>query len=219
MNQYVIAIPFAVTVTVLVLSLVVRTRFIKACSLERRRRVGEISSSVDLAERITSARDLPEVEVRQGGSAFGGSYHLKDYITVPNAPEWSALSVAVVAHELAHLEQKESTPLLAGISTYLGIIGNYLSYLFVPFLAVGFLFYWPLVPAGLITYLIIVALALLEVPLEMDASRRALGYLREYGDFDGSELNRLKGLLRLAILTRITILTIGFLDLIYTRGD
>lgn len=217
MSQYVIAAPFTIAVAVLVISLVVRTRFIKACSLNRRKRVRGISSAVELARRITASRELPEVEVRRGDSTFDGGYHLGDYVTVPDAPDWSVLSVVIVAHELAHLEQRESAPFLANTSTYLGVAGNYLSYLFIPLLGAGFFFYWPLVSVGLATYLAIVALALLEVPLEVDASRRAVTYLKEFGNLRSSEMSRLKGLLRLAILTRITILTIGFLDLFYIK--
>lgn len=219
MRQIYIAVPFAITVLVLIVSLIVRTLFVRRASQSRTSRKPGLLSANELVKKVADDKGFPDLEVHKGGTKLGGAYHSSDCITLPTAPDNSLLTLAVAAHELAHVEQKKKFPVVMSISSYIGVAGNLLSYTFIPLLALGFLFYWPFVFGGLLGYLLIVLFALLEVPVEIDASRRALSYLNRFGRFEGYELDQLKGLLRLAIFTRVTILTVGFLDVFYNRGD
>ena len=176
---------------------------------------GDGLSGKEFVERVIEAEELREISLGKAKGAFSGSYSLsEDRVIVPNPEESSLLSLGISAHELGHAEQVKGQKSLMKVVALLERFGLILSYIFPLFLIVGFILYFPLVYLGLGSYLVILLICLLELPLEINASRRALIYLEQYTKLTEEELHRLKKLLGLAILSRLTYITVGYFNLI-----
>lgn len=130
----------------------------------------------------------------------------------------SLASLAIISHELGHaVQHKNQTPLyfLNQLTKKLTRLTNIL---IVPLLVIGlflFLIKYPNDSLGIILMLISLSLFLLHIleliiviPLEYDASRRALKYLKDYNYVSASEYKKAKKLLRVAAQTYIA----GLLD-------
>ena len=156
-----------------------------------------------------------EVDLQEVDNRRDSEFSIEERkIRVAGLKESSLLTLGITAHELAHAAQYESHRLSVVVVSLLDRVGVFLASLF-PLLAVlGFVLVPFLLRVALATYLLILFFLLLEVILETDASRKALGYLDKHGDLTPDEFSRLKKLLGLAILTRLTEITIGFLALI-----
>lgn len=209
----------AMVLFVLGVSLAVRVKF---NNFWQRNLQETLSGDLDVAElvrNISADKGLGGVKVRKGESLAMARYDLNGIIHLPDLPEDSLLYLGVALHELAHLEQENKVPFLPSVLGLIGVICRAGTYLFFPVLIVGILFYWPLVYAGLLVYLLVAVLVVIEIPIEIDASRRAISYANCYYDPDTRKLKKLKQLLRLAILTRLTVLTTGFLEFFLRRGE
>ncbi|MEF8725426.1 MAG: zinc metallopeptidase [Candidatus Bipolaricaulota bacterium] len=168
----------------------------------------------DFVDRVMESEDLNDVEVEEEQEPLTGGYLFdRRLVKVPDLDNSSLLVLAVSAHEISHARQAKARPRVIRTAAFLGDLGVMFSYLFPLFLVLGFVFYFPLVYASLLVYMFILIIVLVEVPVELDATRKAVGYLGEYSDLGYNEMSKLKRLLRWAILTRISYLTGGFLIL------
>ncbi|MFW6104453.1 MAG: zinc metallopeptidase [Candidatus Bipolaricaulota bacterium] len=168
----------------------------------------------DFVDRVMESEGLDDVEVKETQETLAGGYLFdRRLVKVPDLDNSSLLVLAVSAHEMSHARQAKARPRLIKTAAFLGDMGVMFSYLFPLFLVLGFVFYFPLIYISLLVYIFIVIIVLVEVPVELDAMRKAVGYLEEYSDLGYNEMSKLKSLLRWAILTRISYLTGGFLIL------
>jgi hypothetical protein len=156
---------------------------------------------------------LTEIEEGKKGDYFfsGGA------VSLPELKDSSLPTLGISAHELAHASQEDRHPKLVGLASFLVRVGVSLSYLFPFALIVGFIFYVPLLKVSLVIYSLIFLVVLGKIPLELDATRKALGYLDRHGELTEVEMSQLKKLLGWAILTRLTELTVGFIVLLDLR--
>jgi Zn-dependent membrane protease YugP len=133
----------------------------------------------------------------------------------------SIASIAIVAHELGHaVQHKEGTPLYF-ICALFGKLAKFFNKFFIPLIiasVVMMIVKAPDLSIGLI--LLYVALGIfgfnfltkiLNIPLEYDASKRALRYLKEYNFVTSSEYGRAKKLLGVAAQTYIASLFDGLI--------
>jgi len=168
-----------------------------------------------LVRRIVSEEGLPEVEIRgRPAPSGGGVFPDRDVITIPEPDGNSLFGLAVAAHETAHLRQREgifSSLIVHG--KYLKVAGSLISYLLPASLILGVIFYFPLVYLAAGLFCVLAALVVCETVIEIDASRRATGYLKEFTDLEGGELDQVKKILFWAILSRISYFTGGYLVL------
>lgn len=209
-----IAIGFSFIAVIVVISLVVRVvaRFYT-------RRFGEVRASSELigrefVDRVLESEgidaDLEEVEeVKKAEFLFK-----EREVRVPPLKDSSLLTLGISAHELGHASQASNQTILLTTIDMLNKLGVLLSYFFPPLLIIGFIFYFPLLHVALVTYLLILLFLLAKIPLEVNATKKALKYLDRYGELNREELVQLKKLLWWAILTRLTDLTVGFLVLV-----
>ena len=151
------------------------------------------------------------------GDAYSPKY--KTLILSKEVCETASLSsLTIVAHELGHdCQHKESSGLFftSQLFTKMTMITNKL---IVPLLVIGmllFLLKYPddqlgeaLMIASGIFFLLHVFNKIITIPLEYDASRRALKYLKEYNFVSPGEYRRAKKLLGIAAQTYIA----SFLD-------
>ena len=135
----------------------------------------------------------------------------------------SVAALGVAAHECGHaIQHKEGyMPLkLRSASVPIANIGSTLSWILI---TIGFaLNYLGLAQVGVLLFTIVVLFQLITLPVEFDASRRALIALEENNLLSGSELEGAGKVLKAAALTYVAALVSSVLELlrlvILTRG-
>lgn len=169
---------------------------------------------LEFVERVMEAENIDVKLEKAEGDGEGEFLFRKETVRVPGLENSSLLGLAISAHELAHAKQVESRRFLMVATAFFERFGVLISYVFPFTLIIGFIFYSPLLTVALMLYFLILFVLLVKLPLEVDANRKALSYLDNYGELTKVELGRLKKFLLLAILTRLTDLTAGFLVLL-----
>lgn len=131
----------------------------------------------------------------------------------------SLSSLTIVAHELGHAVQHKNNTGLFYLSQMFTKLTNFTNRFILPLLIIGllsFLLKYPndqigkilMIISGVL-FLIHVLTQIINIPLEYDASRRALKYLKEYNYVSPSEYRKAKKLLSIAAQTYIASLLDG----------
>lgn len=215
MNQNLFAILLGAVGFFLLLSLLIRKVTRSQFSRYARISPADGLSGKEFIEKVIEGEELGGISLEEAKGALSGSYSLSENsVIVPKPEESSLLTLGISAHELGHADQVKRQKSPIKVFAILERLGLLLSYIFPLFLVGGFVLYFPLVYLGLGSYLAILLICLLELPLEINASRRALIYLEQYTKLTEEELHRLKKLLGLAILSRLTYITVGYFNLI-----
>lgn len=112
----------------------------------------------------------------------------------------SVAAVGVAAHECGHALQEHDGYGLLKLRTALVPVVNIGSGLYLPIFMAGLLFSWePLQMVGILCFALTLLFSLVTLPVEINASRRALGMLE--GVLDAEELQGAKAVLSAAALT------------------
>ena len=112
----------------------------------------------------------------------------------------SVAAVGVAAHECGHALQEHDGYGLLKLHTALVPVVNIGSSLYLPIFMAGLLFSWePLQMVGILCFGLTLLLSLVTLPVEINASKRALGMLE--GVLDAEELQGAKAVLSAAALT------------------
>lgn len=141
----------------------------------------------------------------------------KDTVSISTASlEDSVASVAVVAHEFGHVQQKFTNSLLFSIRTGLVPIvniGSRLGYILI--IAGLILNISGLAQVGLILFALTTVFALVTLPIEIDASKRAFKLIRKYNLISESRIGGAKSVLNAAAMTYIAALLTSLLNVLY----
>lgn len=112
----------------------------------------------------------------------------------------SVAAVGVAAHECGHALQEHDGYGLLKLRTALVPVVNIGSSLYLPIFMAGLLFSWePLQMVGILCFGLTLLFSLVTLPVEINASKRALGMLE--GVLDAEELQGAKAVLSAAALT------------------
>lgn len=112
----------------------------------------------------------------------------------------SVAAVGVAAHECGHALQEHDGYGLLKLRTALVPVVNIGSSLYLPIFMAGLLFSWePLQTVGILCFGLTLLFSLVTLPVEINASKRALGMLE--GVLDAEELQGAKAVLSAAALT------------------
>jgi len=133
-------------------------------------------------------------------------------------PEGRSLAVlGVAAHEVGHALQHAQGYKPLELRTAIVPVVNFGSQLALPLFFLGFLFHNPLlINVGIIAYSFAVLFTLVTLPVEFDASRRAIKLLQEGGYVSpGRELTAVKKVLGAAALTYVAAAATAILHLLY----
>ena len=176
-----------------------------------------------VAERIFARTDVSSVRLEGTPGQLSDHYDpgsgvvrlSQDIATVP-----SVAAMAVVAHELGHVEQHQQNSILIQMRNFLvpGVqIAPQIGYLMI--FAGLFLRITGLLWVGILLFGVMVIFMLLTLPVEIDASRRGLNLLRESGllvaDQDASGAREV---LTAAALTYVAAAITAVLQLVYFIG-
>ena len=159
------------------------------------------------ADYILSTRGYDDITIKKINNAMGDYFNpaTKEVALSPESINDSSIaSVAVAAHELGHVIQyKEGyTPLR--VKSWLVPAVNFGSRLSMPILLIGmFLARQNLIDFGLILFALTLVFQIVTLPVEFNASRRALAVLEESGMLVGEENQYAAGMLKAAAFTYV----------------
>ena len=116
----------------------------------------------------------------------------------------SVAALGIAAHEAGHALQKQEKYPFLSLRTLLVPVVNFGSQLAWPIFLAGLIFSWqPLMTAGIVLFGLVVLFSLITLPVEFDASRRAVAMLCGQGYLTQEEEKCVKAVLRAAALTYV----------------
>ena len=119
----------------------------------------------------------------------------------------SVASIGVAAHEVGHAIQYAVGYVPIRVRAAIIPITNFGSKLSMPLILLGFLFQWqPIVNLGIILFSLMTLFQLVTLPVELNASRRALKTLEGDSILYGEEVSQAKNVLTAAALTYVAAL-------------
>ena len=164
-------------------------------------------TAAEAAGRMLRQNGAGDVRIEQTGGQLTDHYDPRSNVLRLSSGVCHSNSVAalgIAAHEAGHaVQQAESYPFLKLRTAVVPVVnvGSSLSW---PLFFLGFLFSWDgLMMAGIWLFAAVVLFTLITLPVEFDASRRALKMLSAGGFLTESELGGAKKVLSAAALTYV----------------
>jgi len=179
-----------------------------------RTRAGQ--SGADVARSILSRNGLTGVGIEEIGA---GDHYDPSARTLRLSSENfrgpSITAVGVAAHEAGHALQHQRKYVPLGFRSTLFPVANIGSKLAFPLLFVGLIVQMPmLLDIGILLFAFAVLFSVVTLPVEFNASRRALVQLREGGHLASEELVGAKKVLDAAALTYVAATAVAVLQLV-----
>ena len=183
-------------------------------------------TGADAARLILSRNDITNVRVQGiAGNLTDNYVPSKKILNLSESTinSHSIAAIGVAAHECGHAIQDHVcyAPLvLTRTITPACAVASKIS---IPMIFFGILISWsPLIKIGIIAFIVAISIQLLTLPVEFDASRRAVKTLRENQVLTEEELDGVKAVLTAAALTYVAAAASSLLQLlrllILTRG-
>lgn len=188
--------------------------------INKYRRVNSSSglTAAEAAKRILQQNGIFDVNVRMISGAPSDYYSPRDKevcLLAENYNSTSIASIGIAAHECGHAIQDASGYVPLTIQRHLAPACSFGSSAGIYIVMAGLIFsYQPLITAGIALFTLGVALSLLLLPIEYNASNRALRILESTGMMQGYELKGAKKVLRAAGLTYVAAAAASILSLL-----
>ncbi len=175
-------------------------------------------TGADVARQILNSNGLYSVPVEQVGGSLSDHYDPRD-TTVRLSPEVfsgrSIASVSVAAHEVGHAIQHaefyKPMTLRAAIFPAVNLSSNAAVPLAILGLVLGFT---PLIDIGIILFTIVVAFHMVTLPVEFNASSRAIAQLVQGGLIYDEEQALAKKVLNAAAMTYVAAAAVAVMQLV-----
>lgn len=127
----------------------------------------------------------------------------------------SIAAIGVAAHECGHAMQQHEGYLPLKLRTAIVPVVNIGSSLYFPIFMAGILFSWePLMHIGILCFALSLVFSLITLPVEFDASRRAVTMLRQGGYLSSEELEGARKVLNAAAMTYVAAVVSSLLQLL-----
>lgn len=170
------------------------------------------------AEQILHSNGIYDVSVQRVSGNLTDHYDPRSKVLRLSDSTYGSTSVAaicVAAHECGHAVQDEARYAPLVLRSTLVPIANFGSQLSWPIFLAGLIFsIGPLLTAGIVLFSLAVLFQLVTLPVEFNASSRALRILEERHILSSSELSGGKKVLRAAALTYVAALASSLLQLL-----
>lgn len=167
-------------------------------------------NGAQVAQRVLQAAGIYDVQVRHVSGSLTDHYDPRTKTVNLSDPVYNATSVAalgVAAHECGHAIQHAKSYAPLSIRSALVPIANFGSMLAWPVILIGLFFNTRssglIIDIGIILFSAAVLFQLVTLPVEFDASRRALVMLRTQGILADDELKYTRRVLKSAALTYV----------------
>ena len=179
------------------------------------------ASGSDVARRMLDENGCSTVGIRRVAGHLTDHYDPRDnnlYLSNDNLSGGSVASVAVACHEAGHAVQRERGFLMMRVRTALVPVVNFSQSMWmIVFIAGVAMNIAGLTTLAIILFAFSVLFQVVTLPVEIDASRRAVAYIRESGM---SEINvrGARKVLTAAALTYVAAALTSILQLLYLLG-
>ena len=178
-------------------------------------------NGAQVAQRVLQAAGIYDVQVRHVSGSLTDHYDPRTKTVNLSDPVYNATSVAalgVAAHECGHAIQHAKSYAPLSIRSALVPIANFGSMLAWPVILIGLLFNTRssglIIDIGILLFSAAVLFQLVTLPVEFDASRRALVMLRTQGILADDELRYTRRVLKSAALTYVARAAAAILQLL-----
>lgn len=178
-------------------------------------------NGAQVAQRVLQAAGIYDVQVRHVSGSLTDHYDPRTKTVNLSDPVYNATSVAalgVAAHECGHAIQHAKSYAPLSIRSALVPIANFGSMLAWPVILIGLLFNTRssglIIDIGILLFSAAVLFQLVTLPVEFDASRRALVMLRTQGILSDDELKYTRKVLKSAALTYVASAAAAILQLL-----
>jgi Zn-dependent membrane protease YugP len=179
-------------------------------------------TGAQVAQAILAANGLQSVEIRQVGGKLSDNYDPRTKVLNLSGSVYGASTVAaagVAAHEAGHAIQDSQHYVWGTVRTALVPVANIGSSASWVLIFVGF---WiqvsGLIWLGIAFYAMAVLFQIVTLPVELDASKRALVALEGTSALDAQQLAGARQVLTAAALTYVAAALIAALQLLYYMG-
>ena len=176
-------------------------------------------NGAQVAQRVLQAAGIYDVQVRHVSGSLTDHYDPRTKTVNLSDPVYNATSVAalgVAAHECGHAIQHAKSYAPLSIRSALVPIANFGSMLAWPVILIGLFFNTRssglIIDIGILLFSAAVLFQLVTLPVEFDASRRALVMLRTQGILADDELKYTRRVLKSAALTYVASAAAAILD-------
>lgn len=178
-------------------------------------------TGAQVAERILHAAGIFDVRVQQVSGSLTDHYDPRNKTVNLSESVCNSTSVAaigVAAHECGHAIQHATNYVPLNLRTAIVPLANIGSALAWPIIILGLLFhnqssiYW--IYTGIILFSLAVLFQIVTLPVEFNASRRALSMLRGQGILGDTEAGMARSVLRSAALTYVASAAAAILQLL-----
>lgn len=178
-------------------------------------------NGAQVAQRVLQAAGIYDVQVRHVSGSLMDHYDPRTKTVNLSDPVYNATSVAalgVAAHECGHAIQHAKSYAPLSIRSALVPIANFGSMLAWPVILIGLFFNTRssglIIDIGILLFSAAVLFQLVTLPVEFDASRRALVMLRTQGILADDELKYTRRVLKSAALTYVASAAAAILQLL-----
>lgn len=178
-------------------------------------------NGAQVAQRVLQAAGIYDVQVRHVSGSLTDHYDPRTKTVNLSGPVYNATSVAalgVAAHECGHAIQHAKSYAPLSIRSALVPIANFGSMLAWPVILIGLFFNTRssglIIDIGILLFSAAVLFQLVTLPVEFDASRRALVMLRTQGILADDELKYTRRVLKSAALTYVASAAAAILQLL-----
>ena len=181
----------------------------------------------DLIKNLLVNSDLGHISVKQIGGKLSDHYNPRSEEICLSYEVYTSSSIAalgVACHEFGHALQKRDNYFPYKIRQFLVPVTNFASVFLWPLVVIGLIFNFIALPGSIIGNVLMwcgigffgvsVLLNLATLPVEYNASNRAITILRESGILDEEELKGTKKVLNAAALTYVASLIVSVLNLL-----
>lgn len=161
----------------------------------------------EVAERILKGAGISDVRIERIEGELTDHYDPKNKVVRLSEGVYYSTSVAaigVAAHECGHVLQHYNGYLPIRVRNAIVPVVNFGSNLSWPLILLGVLFgLTRLVDAGIILFTLVLLFQIVTLPVEFNASKRAIGVIRNTGILYGDEITGAKKVLNAAALTYV----------------
>lgn len=163
-------------------------------------------TGAEAARRLLQAQGIYDVTIQRVSGSLSDHYDPKSKVVRLSESTYDSTSVAaigVAAHECGHAMQHEENYLPLSVRSALVPVANFGSRFSMLLIIAGLIFGQILIEAGILLFAAVVLFQVVTLPVEFNASRRALRLLDENGILYQEEVGMTRKVLGAATLTYV----------------
>lgn len=175
-------------------------------------------SGAEAARQLLDAAGLSQVEIETVDGELSDHYDprvRKLRLSRANHAGTSVAALGVACHEAGHALQHAQGYAPLQMRQTIFPVARFGSNLAMPLFFIGFLFHFPvMMDIGIVVYLVAAFFSVLTLPVEFDASKRAVVLLNRHGIVSSQESGHVKAVLNAAALTYVAAALMAVLQLV-----